>query len=123
MCFFLLPSPAYQLLVPDPPSNLSVAVRSGKNALVTWSPPTQGNYTYFKLKVLGISDSFNTNRTIPIENELQYQLRNLTPGATYQVQAYTVFDGKESSAYTSRNFTTSEYLPFFSFIIYSLRGL
>jgi hypothetical protein len=38
----------------------------------------------------------------------QYQLKDLTPGATYQIQAYTIFDGKESVAYTSRNFTTSE---------------
>jgi receptor-type tyrosine-protein phosphatase beta len=36
---------------PDPPSNLSVAVRSGKNAIISWSPPTQGNFTSFKLKV------------------------------------------------------------------------
>ena len=36
---------------PDPPSNLSVTVRSGKIALITWSPPTQGNFSSFKLKV------------------------------------------------------------------------
>lgn len=36
---------------PDPPSNLSVTVRSGKIALITWSPPTVGNYSSFKLKV------------------------------------------------------------------------
>lgn len=43
------------------------------------------------------------------DNSLSYNLKELTPGATYQVQAYTVFDGKESVAYTSRNFTTSTY--------------
>lgn len=32
----------------------------------------------------------------------------MVPGATYQVQAFTVFENKESSAYTSRNFTTSK---------------
>ena len=36
-------------------------------------------------------------------------MKDLTPGATYQIQAYTIFDGKESVAYTSRNFTTSEF--------------
>lgn len=36
---------------PDPPSNLSVAVRTGKNAVISWSPPAQGNYSAFKLKV------------------------------------------------------------------------
>lgn len=50
------------------------------------------------------------NRTFPISgSELQYNLRDLMPGASYQVQAYTVFDGKESLAYTSRNFTTSKF--------------
>uniref|UniRef100_W4VRK2 protein-tyrosine-phosphatase n=1 Tax=Corethrella appendiculata TaxID=1370023 RepID=W4VRK2_9DIPT len=97
---------------PDPPSNLSVAVRNGKTATIILSPPSQGNYTTFKLKVLGLSDSYVTNRSIAIDdNQLQYQLRDLTPGATYQVQAYTVFDGKESVAYTSRNFTTKPNTP------------
>lgn len=99
---------------PDPPANLSVAVRSGKNAIISWSPPSQGNYSSYKLKVLGLSDSSSTNQTIMVEdNHLQHLLKDLTPGATYQVQAYTIFDGKESVAYTSRNFTTSK----LSFII------
>lgn len=94
---------------PDPPSNLSVTVRSGKNALITWSPPTQGNYSSFKLKILGLSDYQYANKTILIDDDsFQYQMKDLTPGATYQIQAYTIFDGKESVAYTSRNFTTSE---------------
>ena len=60
---------------------------------------------------MGLSDNFATNRTIPIEGiETQYQVRDLTPGASYQVQAYTVFDNRESLAYTSRNFTTSKFL-------------
>ncbi|XP_038120480.1 tyrosine-protein phosphatase 10D isoform X6 [Culex quinquefasciatus] len=95
---------------PDPPSNMSVAVRSGKSATVSWSPPSQGNFSAFKLKILGVSDNFVTNQTIAVEeSQFQYSLRDLTPGATYQVQAYTVFDGKESVAYTSRNFTTKRY--------------
>ncbi|XP_058822089.1 tyrosine-protein phosphatase 10D isoform X2 [Topomyia yanbarensis] len=95
---------------PDPPSNLSVAVRSGKSAIISWSPPSQGNYSAFKLKILGLSDNFATNQTVVVEdNQFQHVLRDLTPGATYQVQAYTVFDGKESVAYTSRNFTTKRY--------------
>lgn len=59
------------------------------------------------IKVIGLTDS--TNRTIPVEDgSFQYAMRELTPGATYQVQAFTVFDNKESLAYTSRNFTTSK---------------
>ena len=94
---------------PDPPANLTVIPRSGKNVIINWSPPAQGNYSSFKLKILGLSDNFATNQTVAIEdNQFQYMVRDLTPGATYQVQAYTLYDGKESVAYTSRNFTTSK---------------
>nr|XP_036218384.1 tyrosine-protein phosphatase 10D isoform X3 [Bactrocera oleae] len=93
---------------PDPPSNLSVQVRSGKNAIISWSPPTQGNYTSFRIKVLGLSGASSSyNRTFVVNNTFQHSVKELTPGATYQVQAYTVYDNKESVAYTSRNFTTS----------------
>lgn len=73
-------------------------------------------------QVLGLSTQFD-NRTIPIEDgSLNYQLRELNPGATYQVQAFTVFDGKDSVAYTSRNFTTSMFLKclriFFKIMIF-----
>lgn len=37
--------------VPDPPSGLSVYVKGGKHAIVSWSPPSQGSYTSFKLKI------------------------------------------------------------------------
>nr|XP_040229845.2 tyrosine-protein phosphatase 10D isoform X2 [Anopheles coluzzii] len=95
---------------PDPPANLTVIPRSGKNVIINWSPPAQGNYSSFKLKILGLSDNFATNQTVAIEdNQFQYMVRDLTPGATYQVQAYTLYDGKESVAYTSRNFTTKRY--------------
>ncbi|XP_037894870.1 tyrosine-protein phosphatase 10D isoform X1 [Glossina fuscipes] len=93
---------------PDPPSNLSVQVRSSKNAIISWSPPTQGNYTAFKIKVLGLSEATSSyNRTFLVnDSTFQHSAKELTPGATYQVQAYTIYDGKESVAYTSRNFTT-----------------
>jgi len=87
-------------------------VRSGKNAIILWSPPTQGSYTAFKIKVLGLSEASSSyNRTFQVnDNTFQHSVKELTPGATYQVQAYTIYDGKESVAYTSRNFTTSESL-------------
>ncbi|XP_052863483.1 tyrosine-protein phosphatase 10D [Anopheles cruzii] len=95
---------------PDPPANLTVIPRNGKNVIINWSPPAQGNYSSFKLKILGLTDSFATNYTTAVEDtQFQYMVRDLTPGATYQVQAYTLYDGKESVAYTSRNFTTKRY--------------
>lgn len=67
-------------------------------------------YAFYILKILGLSDGFITNRTIPIDTtELQYNVRDLSPGASYQVQAFTIFDNRESLAYTSRNFTTSKF--------------
>lgn len=104
----------FVFIAPDPPSNLSVSVKSGKIALITWSPPSQGNFTSFKLKILGLSDYQYANKTVMIDDDsFLYQMKDLTPGATYQIQAYTIFEGKESVAYTSRNFTTSEFDRFF----------
>lgn len=37
-----------------------------------------------------------------------HTLRELSPGATYQLHAFTLLHDKESAAYASRNFTTSE---------------
>lgn len=36
---------------PDPPSNLSIDVKSGKVAFIEWDPPSQGGFSGFKLKV------------------------------------------------------------------------
>lgn len=85
-------------------------MRSSKNAIIQWSPPTQGNYTAFKIKVLGLSEASSSyNRVFHVnDSTFQHSAKELTPGATYQVQAYTIYDGKESVAYTSRNFTTSK---------------
>lgn len=42
---------AFLFTAPDPPSNLSVSVRSGKSAVISLSPPPKGNYSSFKLRV------------------------------------------------------------------------
>ncbi|XP_076252451.1 protein tyrosine phosphatase 10D isoform X4 [Rhynchophorus ferrugineus] len=98
--------------VPDPPSGLSVYVRSGKQALISWSPPAHGSYTSFKLKINPLVH-LPDGKAITIDNveNTQYTLKDLVPGATYQVQAFTVFENKESAAYTSRNFTTKPNTP------------
>ncbi|KAJ8967210.1 hypothetical protein NQ314_003040 [Rhamnusium bicolor] len=98
-------------MIPDPPSGLSVSVRSGKTAIISWSPPSQGSFTSFKLKInplVHIADPKPQTLTIDNVDSTQYVLKDLVPGATYQVQAFTVFENKESAAYTSRNFTTSK---------------
>jgi receptor-type tyrosine-protein phosphatase beta len=100
--------------VPDPPSNLSVSVRSGKSAVILWSPPAHGGFSSFKLKINSLNNVPEAKpQTLTIDNvdTTNYFLKELTPGATYQVQAFTVFENKESAAYTSRNFTTKPNTP------------
>lgn len=61
------------------------------------------------LQVISLSESQSPIKSINIdEDATSYIFRELTPGATYQVQLFSVFDNKESVAYTSRNFTTSK---------------
>ncbi|XP_018572478.1 tyrosine-protein phosphatase 10D [Anoplophora glabripennis] len=100
--------------VPDPPSGLSVQVRNGKSAIISWDPPAQGSFTSFKLKInplVHIPDPKTQTLTIENVDGTQYRLNDLVPGATYQIQAFTVFENKESAAYTSRNFTTKPNTP------------
>ncbi|XP_029043043.1 tyrosine-protein phosphatase 10D isoform X3 [Osmia bicornis bicornis] len=96
---------------PDPPSNLTVSVRNGKNAIVYWAPPAQGNYSGFRLRVQSFSDTGNPKTSVISADAVPYLLRDLIPGATYSLQLFTVLDTKESVAYTSRNFTTKPNTP------------
>jgi cadherin 5 type 2 (VE-cadherin) len=48
---------------PDPPSNLSIAVQSGKVADVAWHPPAAGGFSGFKLKVRTIKNAINGRRS------------------------------------------------------------
>lgn len=50
-------------------------------------------------------------RNITVEGAANWThtLKELSPGATYQLHAFTLLHDKESAAYASRNFTTSEY--------------
>ncbi|XP_064538803.1 tyrosine-protein phosphatase 10D isoform X1 [Drosophila montana] len=100
---------------PDPPDNLSVQLRSSKSAFITWKPPSTGKYSGFKIKVLGLTEpphsEYNRSFMLAGNDTLQLSAKELTPGGTYQVQAYTIYQGKESVAYTSRNFTTKPNTP------------
>merc|ERR1719481_510771 len=63
---------------PDPPSNLTIDVQSGKVANVRWEPPTVGSHNGFKLKVIPLSEPDKTIRNIVIR-ESKSTLRDLTP--------------------------------------------
>ncbi|XP_034102498.1 tyrosine-protein phosphatase 10D isoform X2 [Drosophila albomicans] len=100
---------------PDPPENLSVQLRSSKSAFITWKPPGLGQYSGFKIRVLGLTEpahsEYNRSFLVSGNETLQLSAKELTPGGTYQVQAYTLYQGNESVAYTSRNFTTKPNTP------------
>ncbi|XP_008203382.1 tyrosine-protein phosphatase 10D isoform X5 [Nasonia vitripennis] len=96
---------------PDPPSNLTVSVKSGKSAVVYWEPPRHGNYSGFRLRVQSFNDASNPWTSVIPADAAPYTLRDLTPGATYSLQLFTVLETKESVAYTSRNFTTKPNTP------------
>ncbi|XP_071056638.1 tyrosine-protein phosphatase 10D isoform X2 [Onthophagus taurus] len=101
--------------VPDPPSNLSVLVKNGKSATISWNPPVYGSYSNFKLKLIALSKTeHQTDQTSLLFKDIEsspYVVEDLTPGATYQIYAFTVFENKESAAYTTRNFTTKPNTP------------
>ncbi|CAL4063294.1 unnamed protein product, partial [Meganyctiphanes norvegica] len=99
--------------VPPPPSNLSIDVISGQMVKVSWEPPKIGGYSAFKLKLIPLSEELqNSVRNVVIsEGQLPFNLRELTPGASYELQLYTLYDNKESAAYISSNFTTRPNAP------------
>lgn len=99
------------LAAPDPPLNLTVNVIGGKVAEATWAAPRNGGYTGFKLSVVPLSEKDdNTVRNNYINHVTPFLLRDLTPGASYEVQLYSVFHGQDSSVFVATNFTTSKFV-------------
>lgn len=95
---------------PDPPTNLEIDVQSGEKAVVSWEPPLVGRHSGFKLKVIPLSEPAATIRNLVIR-ETKSTLRDLSAGATYEIQLYTVYENKESQAYISTNFTSKPNTP------------
>ena len=94
----------------SPPSSIGVDIESGEKAVVRWQPPLVGNYSYFKLSVMSLSDPSETIRKTSSLGK-QRTFLDLTPGATYEAQVYTVYDDKESQDHISTNFTTRPNTP------------
>ncbi|XP_076062887.1 protein tyrosine phosphatase 10D [Oratosquilla oratoria] len=98
--------------VPSPPTNLSIVVLGGESVVVNWDKPAISGYSFFKLKVISLSEPQNSIRSLVVsQNQLPFTLRELTQGASYELQLYTVYENKESSAYISSNFTTRPNSP------------
>ncbi|KOB67273.1 Protein tyrosine phosphatase 10D, partial [Operophtera brumata] len=99
------------ITAPEPPTNLTVTLGRSKQATIAWAPPALGDYTGFRFKVIALTERAEVaERNITVEagaaGEWTHALRELAPGATYQLHAFTLLHGKESAAYASRNFTT-----------------
>ena len=65
-------------------------IKSYLHFRLRWQPPASGGYSGFKLKVIPLSEPAKNIRNIVIrENASPFQLRDLTPGATYEIQLFT----------------------------------
>ncbi|KAF9421769.1 hypothetical protein HW555_002450 [Spodoptera exigua] len=102
------------ITAPEPPTNLTVTLGRNKQAYISWSPPAHGDYTGFRFKVIPLTERAEGGaRNITVEGAAAWNhtLRDLSPGATYQLHAFTLLHDKESAAYASRNFTTKPNTP------------
>ena len=95
---------------PDPPSKLAIDVKSGTTALVGWKPPVLGSHSGFKLKLIPLSELGKSVRNLVVR-ETSSTLKDLSPGATYEIQMFSMFENKESQAYISTNFTSKPNTP------------
>lgn len=98
---------------PEPPRDLSVDVITGKEVKLDWSPPSEGSVSSYQAKIIPLSEQDDTVvRNLNVSNnELTLKLRDLTPGATYEVQLQSIYSKKPSNAYLSANFTTKPNTP------------
>lgn len=92
---------------PDPPTNLSIKIDTGKVAHVYWQPPAEGKITGYRLAISPLSDQDEApERSVHLNDENPpYTLRDLTPGGTYQLQLFSVYKSRESQQSASSNFT------------------
>ncbi|XP_050561388.1 tyrosine-protein phosphatase 10D isoform X1 [Spodoptera frugiperda] len=101
------------ITAPEPPTNLTVTLGRNKQAYISWSPPAHGDYTGFRFKVIPLTERAEGGaQNFSVERSAwNHTLRELSPGATYQLHAFTLLHDKESAAYASRNFTTKPNTP------------
>lgn len=98
---------------PDPPRELSVDVITGKEVKLDWSAPNEGSISSYQAKIIPLSEHDDTAvKNLNVSNsELTLKLRDLTPGATYEVQLQSIYAKKPSNAFLSANFTTKPNTP------------
>ncbi|CAH2062693.1 unnamed protein product, partial [Iphiclides podalirius] len=97
---------------PEPPTDLNVTQGRNKKTIITWSAPAYGDNTGFRIEVIPLTDPHEEKRNITVEGgNGSYELRDVSPGITYQLNAFTLLHDKESTAYASHNFTVRPNSP------------
>ncbi|CAF4853022.1 unnamed protein product [Pieris macdunnoughi] len=104
------------ITAPEPPRNLTVTLGRNKQAAISWAPPLHGDFTAFRLRVVALAGetgarNLSVQVDAPDNGTWSHVLRDLSPGATYQLHAFTLLHDKESAAYASFNFTTKPNTP------------
>lgn len=97
-----------------PPRDLSAKILSGKEATLDWNPPHEGRFNSYKIDLEPLTPQDDTGiRTINVglEDSTPVFIRDLTPGASYEVRLRTVYRNEESKSFARINFTTTPSAP------------
>lgn len=99
--------------MPQPPRDLQIEVISGKAAQIEFQPPENGKVSGYRLLVSPLSELDETlNQQFNISaNAEQYTIRDLVPGGHYEIQLYSILNGKLSTEFLATNFTTKPNVP------------
>uniref|UniRef100_T1JB95 protein-tyrosine-phosphatase n=1 Tax=Strigamia maritima TaxID=126957 RepID=T1JB95_STRMM len=99
--------------VPDEPTDFSLMSRTTKTLQLKWDPPMRGGLSDYRLRVTPLTEPSKTSvRIIQIERDkVPFLLKDLTPGATYELKLSAMFHNKESLGFISRNMTTKPNAP------------
>ncbi|KAI1301523.1 Tyrosine-protein phosphatase 10D [Halotydeus destructor] len=99
---------------PDPPRDLQIEVVSGKIVHLEWQPPLRGEITGYKLTIIPLSEQDETgvrHMDISVDESFPVTLRDLTPGASYEIQLHSTLLKTSSNLFLTANFTTKPNTP------------
>lgn len=98
----------------DPPTDLQIEVVSGKIVHLEWRPPVRGEVSGYKVTIIPLSEQDETrvrHMEHSADDPFPVTLRDLTPGASYEVQLQSSLREATSNLFLSANFTTKPNTP------------
>lgn len=98
----------------DPPTDLQIEVVSGKIVHLEWRPPARGEVSGYKVTIIPLSEQDETrvrHMDHSVDDSFPVTLRDLTPGASYEVQLQSTLRDATSNLFLSANFTTKPNTP------------